>query len=326
MEVQEVTNNEEWQKFVKDNGPRSGSFLHSLDWACFQEDSGKTVRRFGWYEGDGLVGIALVIENTLKLGIKYGYCPRGPIMKDGFLFDKSELLAKKLQELGYTFLRFEPATESEEPVHGKNVRAVASVQPKHTQLLDLSLGEAELLAQMHHKTRYNIRLSGRKGVEVRELAEHEFAAAWKIFKTTAERDQFALHDRSHYEALLKNLSNEVKARLVGAFYKGELIAVNVQVDFAGTRTYLHGASANKYREVMAPYAIHASEIRGAIEQGIKWYDYWGISDTNPAWQGITRFKRGFGGVEVSYPGTYDLVLNPTKYFTYSLVRKIVYRR
>jgi lipid II:glycine glycyltransferase (peptidoglycan interpeptide bridge formation enzyme) len=96
------------------------------------------------------------------------------------------------------------------------------------------------------------------------------------------------------------------------------------IDFAGVRTYLHGASSNKHRNLMAPYAIHWHQIQDAKQQGLEGYDFWGVSDTNKQWKGITRFKRGFKGFEIEYAGTFDYVLNSTEYFLYQFARRLRY--
>lgn len=193
------------------------------------------------------------------------------------------------------------------------------VSPEETLLLDLTQSEEALFSTMHQKTRYNIRLAQKKGVEVRELTHEEWSKAWKIFEETALRDGFRLHVRARYEAWLEKFSG---ARLVGAFYEGELLAVNLQVDACGTRTYLHGASSNQHREVMAPYALHWREIHDAKQAGLSTYDFWGVSDTHLAWKGITRFKVGFGGERHLSLGTFDFVRSFWKYRVYRLLRAL----
>jgi len=37
---------------------------------------------------------------------------------------------------------------------------------------------------------------------------------------------------------------------------------------------------------------------------------------------VTRFKKGFGGFEVNYPGTFDLVFDTGWYSIYKMVRKV----
>jgi lipid II:glycine glycyltransferase (peptidoglycan interpeptide bridge formation enzyme) len=58
-------------------------------------------------------------------------------------------------------------------------------------------------------------------------------------------------------------------------------------------------------------------MRHARERGVRWHDLWGIApaDAGPqhAWHGVGLFKKGFGGREVQWAGSWDLVVDPTLY-------------
>jgi lipid II:glycine glycyltransferase (peptidoglycan interpeptide bridge formation enzyme) len=82
---------------------------------------------------------------------------------------------------------------------------------------------------------------------------------------------------------------------------------------------MHGASASKYRNVMAPYLLQWHAIKLAKNLGYKYYDFYGVDEDK--WPGVTRFKKGFGGREVNYPGTFDLIFNRRWYSVYRMVRK-----
>jgi len=329
MIIQEIKSKKEWQTFVALHAPRSGAFLHAWEYG----EMGAV--RLGVYEGGVLVAVAMVTEMSLPFGLSYTLVQKGPIVKEG------ANLKAIVESIGRffpraVFVRFEPQNNhhpfipslrepegSSEPRTALKRRGKAwakktvHVSPEETLLLDLSKSQEELLSTMHQKTRYNIRLAEKKGVEVRELERAEWALAWKVFDETARRDGFRLHAKERYVAWLEMFPT---ARLVGAFFEGDLLAVNLMVDAFGTRTYLHGASSSTHREVMAPYALHWQEIVQAKEAGLLTYDFWGISDTNPAWKGITRFKLGFGGERVTSPGTFDFVITPWKYQLYRALR------
>ncbi len=328
MQIREVADKKTWNEFVANNGPRSGAFLHSWEWGEFQAAIGRKVRRVGIYEGDQQIAAALVVEHVLPAGQKYIYCPRGPIFYEKKF--KAEILNRLASKLGSVsgsiFFRFEPPVEQAPTLMNSRVRPTVSVQPKETLLLDLAKGAESLLKEMHQKTRYNIRLASKKGVKVKELGFDQFGHIWDLFKQTAKRNEFRLHESSHYKELFNQFSRsgEPAVRFIGAYFEDDLIATVINVDFAGTRVYLHGASSDYHRNVMAPFAIHWHEIEDAIKRGYLWYDFWGVSDINPNWKGITRFKRGFGGEELKYPGTFDFVLNKPKYLMYSWIRRFVY--
>jgi peptidoglycan pentaglycine glycine transferase (the first glycine) len=319
MELKEVKDKKVWNKFVSEHGPKSGSFLHSWDWIQFQ--GGKPI---GLYQKEKLEAVAHLIEKRLPAGKKYFYCPRGPVSSSlWFVGDLVRVLADQYaKKHGAMFIRFDSPVEGSGKKVGKRIRATASVQPKQTLLLDLKKDPERLLAEMHHKTRYNIRLAERKRIKVEVLGSDQFDQVWPVFEQTAERDQFGLHDKEYYQRMLS--SNGSLIRLVVAKHENEIIAATIMIDFAGVRTYLHGASSNKHRNLMAPYAIHWHQIQDAKQQGLEGYDFWGVSDTNKQWKGITRFKRGFKGFEIEYAGTFDYVLNSTEYFLYQFARRLRY--
>ena len=112
---------------------------------------------------------------------------------------------------------------------------------------------------------------------------------------------------------------------VGTFFRQPLVA-GIVVDFGDTRTYLHGASSNEHREMMAPTFLHWEIMRDAKARGMRFYDWWGIAPDGSAmdhpWTGITRFKTGFPGERISSPGTYDIVLRPITYKMYNALRRV----
>ena len=219
------------------------------------------------------------------------------------------------------FLRIEPqsAVIASEP---KRVRQSHDINPRATSIIDLSKNEDDLLAAMHQKTRYNIRVAEKHNVittKNQEPISKKFDNIFRLFEETAKRDGFRLHPRGYYEKQIKMPDVEV----YGAEYEGKLLAAAIVIFSAGTATYLHGASSNEMRNVMAPYALHWAIMKQAKERGMKHYDLWGISDDpKSGWAGITRFKRGFGGADVSAPGTLDLPVNKFWYSVYTLVRRM----
>ena len=330
MEFREVKNQNEWEAFVFFYGPRSGAFLESVDWGMFQESLGRKTIRIGGYQNGILVVAAQAIEYRLPFGQRYFFLPRGPIFSDPEFFKTDavkSLFVFFKKELGAMFLRYEPPVEFLIGKSTPSSKKSIDINMPRTILLDLSRDYETLLQEMHTKTRYNIRLAERKGVEIDLVSSASFEKVWPLFETTASRGQFRLHQKNYYAALLKTCSEgSVRAFLATARYAGEVVAANVMVDAGSTRTYLHGASSDKHRDVMAPYLLHDALIQDAQVQNLSWYDFWGIAPEGSGAEhhhaGITRFKKGFGGEEVQYPGTYDYVFRPGIYKTYGLVRQI----
>lgn len=313
------------------------SFLQTDRWAQFQKSLGRQVF---FVSGENWRG--LLIKRTLPLGKNYLYCPRGPMpasyqIVEEFL-DKVAEIAKQEKSI---FLRWDPPFAENEFSFKKlsaisyKLKAVRSVQPQHTLVIDLTKPEEVLLAEMHEKTRYNIRLAERRGVLVKQVpAESGIETFWDLLRQTAKRDGFSPHAKSHYEKLVEVFgeAQEEKApfiRLYVAEYNHMPLAASLIMFHGDAVTYLHGASSNEHRDVMAPHLLHWRIMQDAKKDGYAAYDFWGINpstslgagDQNPHWAGITRFKRGFGGTAFSYADSHDIVYKKHWYAAYSLAKK-----
>ena len=124
-----------------------------------------------------------------------------------------------------------------------------------------------------------------------------------------------------------NNSNLI-AKLYLAEYKNKIIAANIVLYFGDMAVYLHGASSNEHRNLMAPYLLQWQQITDAKKAGCKKYDFWGITINGKKknWQGITKFKKGFGGYEKNYIGAYDLIFSNIGYQIYGFMRNIKSKR
>lgn len=299
-----------WNAHIQPMLPTSGAFLQAWEWGTFQQACGKRVERLAMPHWAGQA-----VRASLPFGQHYWYFPKGPL---------GHVNATELQSWARSenalFIRMEP----QGPVPG--TQRSAELQPSHTLLTDLSASEETLRAAMHEKTRYNIGLAQRKGVEIRtDVAWDE---VWPLFEATASRGAFRLHTSAYYQRMLESLGKgtDVHAWLAAAVYEGEVIAANIMIDAFGTRTYLHGASGPRHRNVMAPYLLHWHLMQQAKQQGFHTYDWWGVAPedapANHPWAGITRFKQGFGGTRVVSEGTVDLPMNKTGFRLYQLARRI----
>lgn len=316
-------------RFSKDQNYRhstpSYSFLQSLEWEKFQQSIGRKTWRI-----DG----TLVIRHDLPLGFSYLYCPRPDCS------DKSQATSgtfsygveKIAREEKSVFLKIDPLNRL--PPATCHLQPSHSIQPQETLVIDLSRSESDLLAAMHPKTRYNIRLAERKEVRItnQESRKDSFEVFWALMQETVQRGGFRTHPREYYEKMLAARSEHFSNELFLAEYRGRVLAaalVNFHKNyggrtsrdaFSGTVTYLHGASSAEYREAMGPHLLHWRIMQEAQRRGFQYYDLWGIDEKK--WPGLTRFKKGFGGEIVQYPESVDVIYRPFLYNAYSVSRRI----
>ncbi len=193
------------------------------------------------------------------------------------------------------------------------------LQPNKTLILDLTKSGDRLLADMHPKTRYNIRLAEKHGVKIKKGEEY-FDDFWRLMQSTAERDGIYPFPKNHYQQQLI-VTDDFRTELWVAEYEKEIIAANLVNFYGDTVTYLHGASSDKYRNVMSTYLLQWEQIKTGGKRGFEKYDFWGFDEER--WPGVSRFKKGFGGEVVEYAGAYDLVWNRGWYWAYKIAKKLL---
>lgn len=290
----------------------TASFLQSSEW----EESQKLEGRKMWRSSG-----VLIIRHDLPAGFNYLYCPHPAAVTKKLLADIAEIA----REEKAIFLKVDP--QENLPPTTYDLRPATSLQPRKTVVIDLKKSEGELLAAMHEKTRYNIRLAERRGVGVFKYSSEERKNLpdlfFKLLKETAAREGFHAHEREHYEKLLAIRSENFRNELFFAEYERKVVAAAI-VNFykpSATAIYLHGASSREHKEIMAPHLIHWRIIEEAKRLGFSRYDMWGIDEKR--WPGITRFKKGFGGREVEYPDSFDIIYRKNLYELYGLAKKFL---
>jgi len=342
----------QWDQFVNEH-PR-GHFLQSWGWGELKAHGGWHPLRLALLnEEQQIVAAAQVLcRGVNHLPLRTGhlaYIPKGPVID----WSQTRLcqtfftqLNAYLHRQGALALRMEPdqemkaleeASMTASPIVGEPspeerhdrltdpptpfartlpllLYPAPPVQPVRTILLDLTLDEATLLANMKEKWRYNLRLAERKGVKIREAKTSEDVHAWyALLQTTSERDQFGIHTLDYYLRAWQIFAQRQQARLFLAEYDGQMLAGIFVTFFARQGTYLYGASSDEHRNLMPNYLLQWEAIRWARQQGATQYDFGGIAATdneNDPLAGVYRFKRGWGGKLVRFVGCYEHIYHP----------------
>ena len=206
---------------------------------------------------------------------------------------------------------------------GKLRKAPTDILPSHTLFIDLEKNHEKLLASMHPKTRYNIRLSVRKGVEVQDVDNSNLEIWYRLYQHTAKRNHI-YHDNIEYfrtilETRAEKTASPAVPHLMLASINGSPLAGMIMVVNGKRATYLYGASSSLNRNFMGTYSLQWNAIKKAKALGCREYDLFGVSPTpNPShpMYGLYRFKSGFGGNFYSRQGCWDYPFDEEKYEIY----------
>lgn len=302
--------------------------IQSWEWGEFRKKTGVEVVRLGEFDGNKLKNAyQFTIHSVPHMKQKIGYLPKGPmptrVMVDG--------LSRIANERKIAYIKLEPDVEvSRLKTNDKRlmqlglVRAKKSLFTKYNFVLDIAGSEEDILAKMHPKTRYNIRLAQKKGVEVYDSVEdRDFEIYLKLYFETTERQKYFGHTQQYHRLAWETLKKAGMARVMIARYqkpgtrdKVPLVAWML-LDFGDTLYYPYGGSSDLHRDVMASNLVAWETIKLGKKLGLKSFDMWGAlgpePDTKDPWFGFHRFKAGYGAKHVEYIGSFDLVINPMYY-------------
>jgi peptidoglycan pentaglycine glycine transferase (the first glycine) len=303
-------------------------FLQSYNWGEFQSHEGKEVLRIcGLENGKKTLQIQGFVH-TLPLGMKYLYIPHNIQ-----LGKNTEEFLNFVKAQDFLFARFEPIDEIVE-TKLKKVKTHHR-QYQYTSVINLMQSDDELLKSFHEKTRYNIRLATKKGVVIKQ--EKNIDIFWPLLQETYIRDGIKSHSEKYYRDFIALR----ECTQLTAYFEDIPVASVLLYMFGRTCVYVHGASGNVYRNVMAPYLIQWESLQYARDKSCAYYDLGGVAkplklddlnaetfftyswDKNDKLSGVTRFKAGFDGTIKHYADAYDVVFRSTKYFLYQIARKFL---
>jgi lipid II:glycine glycyltransferase (peptidoglycan interpeptide bridge formation enzyme) len=316
-------------------------FLQSYEWGELKKKTGWEPIRVIIEEDDVFVGAIQILKRKLPLmGRSIFYAPRGPVIdydKEDHLLELMKKLRSIARQHNAVFLKIDPDV----PVHnvkivqmiekvgfkqqnrGKNFEGV---QPRYVFRLDINRSEEEILSSFENKTRYNIRLAERKGVQIiSDCTKDHLKIFYDILRVTAERDKYLIRAYSYYEDIWETFVEKGSAKLFMAKFQDRYIAGAISFVFGDKTWYIYGASSNEDRNVMPNYLVQWQMILWAKDNGCKVYDFRGISgDFNPEnpLYGLYRFKKGFNGELVEFIGEFDFLFSPAYYRIWNIAEPL----
>ena len=171
----------------------------------------------------------------------------------------------------------EPESHSQElrfnfSTHNWNFKkAHSNILPANTIYLDLTKDKETLLSRMKPKTRYNIKLSQRKGVTIRSMGMEGIDIWYELYKETATRNRLFLNDIKYFRAILdaraENTDSPADVKLLIAEYEGKPLAAMFLVITGNRGSYLYGASSSQHRNLMPTYALQWEAITRSQQAG-----------------------------------------------------------
>jgi lipid II:glycine glycyltransferase (peptidoglycan interpeptide bridge formation enzyme) len=319
-----------WQALL--GSSPAGDFLHDWAWAEVAAFDGQPQRRFVLEDDDAIVALIAAQERRLPLGRAFWYVPHGPVLDygDPQAAERLRAVAIGLREVGRATrviaAKLEPRVEADSPgvsLFARLRRDERPVQVGQTRLVDLTDDEA-LMASFDKDTRYAVRRSQREGVEVRVMTDASDASPidelHALLLETQRRAGFPRPLLERYRIAWRGLAGAGRASILEARRGDDLLASGMLVVEGERSFYLFAGSRREEPgepKHYASYLLQWEMMRRARELGSRVHDLWGIAPAGAgpdhAWHGVGLFKKGFGGREVRWAGTWDVVIDPALY-------------
>lgn len=285
--------------------------MQAWAWADFKEREGFSTFRYGLFQGETLVGGCLFYGYPRPHSAQLLAALGGPCLPLGQETEGMALLLAAAKAIATDFgaitLRIEPPWTERTPWLEGFVRAPVDLLPSETLWIDLRPSEAEILATMKPKGRYNIRVSQRHGVTTTFTTDPQaIPTFYDIFWETVERQQFFGESYGFFINLCQTLFNANMAEIGLATGQGQVLGVMLVVYWGKQATYLYGGSTAQHPQVMANYALHWAAMQRAKAKGCDRYDFYGYSQNpNHSYAKFSQFKGQFGGTVVTTIGAQD---------------------
>ncbi len=300
-----------WDAFVAASD--TPTHLQVSAWARVKAANGWRSFRVVADGGSGPIGGQVLVRRLGPGPFGLGYLPRGPIATR---FDAASLAAftdalrRAARRRRLTHVTIEPGLEESDErlavLEQAGYLRTDPVQPDSTRLIDLTRAEEQLLADLRQTTRWSARRAGRDGVTVRSGGEELFETWFDLLAQTAQRSGFIRRGETSYRAAFDAFAPPGDAWIMVAYLpSGEPGAATMLFRCDGTVTEMYSGMSLTGAKALANFALHWEAIRQSRLAGATVYDMWGLAHA-----GIALFKAGFGGREVHYVGSWDLVTLP----------------
>ncbi|MDH8677737.1 peptidoglycan bridge formation glycyltransferase FemA/FemB family protein [Fusibacter bizertensis] len=309
-------------------------FVRESDYATATQDINWATIKTGWdsaqiyieKEGEIVGAFSLVIKKML--GFSLLYATRGPVCDPydletlQLLINETKAFAKRKRAF---VLRFDPEVKYDKAliesyeelglkVRGRGVDKNALVQPIYNMILNLENDTEEtLLARFSQKTRYNINLSRRKGVEVSyHTSDEALKIFYELYEIMSVRNRLVIRSYAYFQNMMRAFEGNIRIYLTK--HEDDYLSGAIGIMYGDKLWYIYGASSNVKRNLMPNYLMQWEMIRWALENNITKYDFGGVFELDNE-DGLYKFKEGFCREEgvTELIGEVDKIYNPIIY-------------
>lgn len=292
--------------------------LQSKSWETFQQALGTKTLRIP----TGMTNCLGIVERSHgKIGKLFTrlYVPYGPTLNTPKELEKALVAVEEAAIVQRCdVVRVEPMCVQ---LDSKNLLALGyekrskSTQPSLTHIVSLDGTEEDIIARMNATNRNlwrkNISL-GSEGLQFRIVhTSKESSTFLDMMHETSARSGAVFHTDGYFNVMIDSLGTNGDAGvMIASVHDVDLASTVYVIDHSNaTLYYLHAGSTADARKYNAGNVLVSNLILYAKSLGLQHVDLFGVSpedasESHPLY-GISRFKRAYGGTDVSYIGTWE---------------------
>lgn len=310
--------------------------LQGAEWAQFQLVLDKQLIE---KSGSGWSFRAVVEKGFGKVGGQFSrlYVQYGPFADSEKHLEEALIeLEKSAKEHGVDYVRVEPILSDLAAIDLSSMgytKQARTFQPEHTNWVDIDKSSEEIIASFNATNRTAWRNAEKRGQSFEIVhSEKEITDFLRMMKLTAERTGSVFRDKNYLTTLVRTLGPTKDAGVVYVSFEGKRIASALYIDDreGSTRYYMYAGTEEEARKQGANGTLVSYLILSAHDLGLKRVDLFGVApadapDSHP-WSGFSKFKRSYGGTDVTFNGTWEKPIKKQRYFIMKLARKLVNKR
>ena len=184
-------------------------------------------------------------------------------------------------------------------------------------VLNLDKTEDEIKKDAATRIRRALNKARKEGVTVETSTDpKDIKKFYKIQLETATRHKFYAFSEDFLGKQFAAFTENNQAKLYIAKHNDEILAENFMIFYGNEASYHYGVSSEAGTKISSAPLLHFTAMEDARKQGIKRYNFWGITgidETKHRFYGVSQFKRGFGVSELQYLHAHDMILKPFAY-------------
>jgi lipid II:glycine glycyltransferase (peptidoglycan interpeptide bridge formation enzyme) len=311
IQVTIAQDKKKWEQYIDMYAP--DALFQRWDWGEVNRKQQNDCIRYIYEEHEEIIAIAQVVVVRARRG-NFLHVRHGPVLK---IWNKRifHFVMQHLKQIAHEkhciSVRISPRiqkTDSIMKLYASEygiASAIHAMDAEHAWVLDITKDPDTLLSEMRKTTRYEIRKGEKIGITVTSSSNMDSLASFvSLYKETAKRQHFVPHTGITEE--FEVYATEGNVLCITGYVEGIPYASAVILFSGGQAIYHHGASIPS--SIPVSYVVQWHAIQEAKKRGMKEYNFWGIApDTEPKhpWFGLSAFKKGFGGKEVSTIHAYD---------------------